>query len=868
MATNITRSKLYDAIENYYYYNPDTLMPLLMATLATRGMLHSTTQHTEGTTVLCKLQLDKAIKYDWVRLNPALKKRFKQNIASGATVIYIEAYIEDSLLDIYKTFHHYDTFTVEEEYHHRIGVLYHHSRNKACENAHREYATICLAEALIEKPTEWLNDNFLKVANHMLVKSGLQPERPRMQVAKALSTLLQYDGVGKVYNPFAGCAIAAATIPAGENMYADGNENDKLFAVARLLNYGVGGSNSHYEQRDSTLWIDGRFDYILSTYRGYVYGKSAFDFCLSKCFETLSENGKFAGIVSPKDIFEKQSEEIKEALKRDWVETIALLPFGEVAVLVNAKKGRSMKSKVRFFNLTHPMLKCRPVDSLLENEEYASILRLADVKKKDYLRNLIVPKISEQKDYEIIKLGDIVKKICRRTYTLTNIAEDKRVMASINRNITYDKYGITWMTGIEKTKITSLFAPAYHLTGKSLITNNRGRLEPRLFKADDGTAYFQDGYAFKICTRVKPEWLTDELNREYVLRQLHPYGMDDMVPETITEEQILNLKLYRKIEDAKVSNKEHMSNMLPSGYELTNGKKIYLIQRFLDRGGFGYTYRAKAKNLMTGEERDVVLKEFYPTGAYYRKGVEFKAVAISNIDFDIETEKEKFRKEAEIMHKLGNINDSHIVPSEDFFESEKTGTMYYVMPFYQNGSLLYLCNSDTTFKEEVLLHHIVIPLCKALHIAHKERVLHLDINPDNILVDDNGDAILTDFGVAKQYNEAGGIINHKGAHGKSNFAAPEMFIKSDSSAMVKFGCEPDIFSVSATLYTLATKKYPQAILYNSNIENILRKNLEAKDLSEGFINAIIAGLQASAQLRPKNAQAFLNLFPGCENMKL
>ena len=86
--------------------------------------------------------------------------------------------------------------------------------------------------------------------------------------------------------------------------------------------------------------------------------------------------------------------------------------------------------------------------------------------------------------------------------------------------------------------------------------------------------------------------------------------------------------------------------------------------------------------------------------------------------------------------------------------------------------------------------------------------------------------------------------------------------------MVKFGCEPDIFSVSATLYTLATKKYPQAILYNSNIENILRKNLEAKDLSEGFINAIIAGLQAAAQLRPKNAQAFLNLFPGCENMKL
>ena len=870
MARYNFQDKLYDAIENYYHYNPDTLMPLLMISLAAQGKLRSTTKNTDGAVVLYKVQLDKAAEYDWVRLNPTLKKRFNQIMVSGANTISIEGCIDESAMDIYNTFHHYDTFTVEEEYHHRIGVLYHHSRNRASENAHRQYAAICLAEELIAAPAEWLNSKFLNVANHMLVKSGLQPERPRLKVAYALKALLKYDGIGKVYNPFAGCAIAAATIPAGENMFADGNENDKLFAVARLLNYGMGGSNKHYKQRDSTQWTDGKFDYVLSTYRGYVNGKSAFDFCLSKCFDTLTEKGKFAGIVAPKDIFENQSAEMKEALKRDWVETIALLPFGEVAVLVNAKKERSMKSKVRFFDLTHPMLRRRPIGLLLNNDEYAHILRLADVKKKGYLRSLVVPEIGEREGYEIVKLGDFVKKARRRTYSLANVAEDNRVMASIDRKTTYDKFCRPWMNGIDKSRISSLFAPAYHLTGDSLITNDRGNLEPRLFDADLGTAYFQDGYAFELYSPVNFEWLIMQLNEPYVLRQLHPYGMDEMVPETITEEQILNLKLYREIEDDELSNlfeenDDSESNMLPGGYELTGNKHIYVIHKFLGHGSFGYAYSAMAKNLMTGEEREVVLKEFYPHEDYHREGNEFRAVANDIPNFDIEVEKEKFRKEAEIMRMLGNTNDSHIVPAEELFESEKTGTLYYVMPFYHSGSLEDLQNSGTIFTEEVLLHHVVTPLCKALHVAHKKNVLHLDIKPENILVDDNGDAVLTDFGVAKQYDEEGAIINRRGVHGTSSFAAPEMRSR---SAMVKFGSEPDIFSLSATLYNLATQQCPHPIQYNSDEDRDLRENMEAENLSAGFINAIIAGLQAAAPARPSNAQAFLKMFPGCEDIEL
>ena len=655
---------------------------------------------------------------------------------------------------------------------------------------------------------------------------------------------------------------------AGENMYADGNANDKLFAVARLLNYGMGGSNAHYAQRDSTKWIDeGKFDYVMSTYRGYVNGQSAFDFCLAKCFDTLAEGGKFAGIVAPKEIFETPSNEFKEALKRDWVETIALLPFGEVAVLVNARKEKALKSKVQFYDLAHPMLRKKPISQMLADDLYAQTLRLADVKKRGYLRDLVAPEITEQEGYKIVKVGDFVSKLRRRTFCLDKVKPLGRVLATIDRKTPYNKFSSSWMDGIEKEPITSLFAPAYHLKSDCLITNTKGNLEPRLFDAEQGAAYFKDGFAFKINASVlEASWLVEELNEQYVLRQLHPYGMNEMVPEAITEEQILNLKLYREIEADENKNEESDNDKLPSGFVLTGNNTVYTILRFLGNGCFGYTYCAMAKNIATGEEREVVLKEFYPHEDATREGEDFKVVQNYFSCFNLEAEKYKFREEAKIMHRLGNIPNSHIVPVEEFFESDRTETLYYVMPFYHAGSLRDLQDSGTIFTEELLLNNVVKPICAALHIAHKASVLHLDLKPENILLDDEGCAILTDFGVAKQYNEDGGIINRAGVHGTSAFAAPEM--KTEGSAMIRFGCEPDIFSLAATLYNLATDYRPYPIQYNSDEDRRLRADMECAGLSDGFINAVLAGLQAAAQARPRSVQAFLNGFPGCEDIVL
>lgn len=864
MAKDLYSSRLRDSIANYYDYNPDTLMPLLMLALAAQGNLTVSYQE-ENENVFCSINLNEVMEYEWVRLDPALRKRFKQLLAEGKKSIRVTGKIEESLKDIYQTFYEYDNYTVVREYHHRIGILNHHSSNEASEKAHREYATYYLASTLLATPIEFLQRSFMSIADYMLVESGLQPERPRIEVAETLCSLLRYDRKGIVYNPFAGGGIAAAMILAGKNLYADADCNDKLFAVARLLNYGRGGDNSHVEQRNSLEWLnDMKIDYVMSTYRGYINGKTAFDFCLSKCFDSLSPNGKYAGIISPKDIFEHQSEEMKEALKRDWIETIILLPFGEVAVLVNVNKPAERKKQIRFYNLNHPFRRSTPIDTVLTEDLYAEVFKVSDVKKKDFLKKHIVRELPERKGFEIVKLGSLVSKIRKQTYNLERKAEKDRVLAYIDRTHAYDKFDNPWMNDIEKTSVNSLFAPAYHLTCDCLITDSKGELEPRLFDADRGSAYFQDGFAFCINAPIVPNRLISELNESYVKRQLHPYGFDRMLPESFTEEQILNLKIYWERSQECETEGDPDADKLPTGYVLNGQDVEYTIHKFLGHGYFGYAYSALSKNKITGEEKEVVLKEFFPYAFFKREGL----VAVLE-DFGalnlIQDYKQKFMEEAKIMHRLGLSRESHIVPTYDLFENEDTATVYYVMPFYQDGSLEDLQNSGYTFTEDMVIQHIVKPMCKALHVAHKEKVLHLDIKPENILMDENGDAILIDFGVAKQYDPNGNVVNPHGASSRSIFAPPEL----KDGNMVKFGAQADIFGLAASIfYLMACPKEPHTIMDFSDQDWDLRQSLEQANCSPQFIDAIIAGLQFSATSRPNCAQAFLNKFPGCENIKL
>jgi len=858
---------LLKSIDDYYQYNPDTLMPLLMLALAAQGKLSVENNIKEGT-VFASINIDEVWEFDWVKLNPALKKRLREIKAEGGDSISVVGEIPVELKEIYDTFHQYDTVTVVQEYHHRKGILVHHSSNSASEKAQRQYATIFFVKKLIGESQEWLQSQFIQLADKILVESGIQPPRPRIKVAQALCTLLDYDGEGIVYNPFAGCALAGAMIGAGKNLYADGDTNDKLLAAAKLLSYGAGQQGCNIEKRDSLKWIKGvKPDYVLSTFLGYPGGKSAFDVCLRHCLEDFKETGKFAGIAAPKDIFENRSEEMKEALDRDWVDTIVLLPFGEVAVLIDAAKPLIRKNIIRFFNLNHQIRGRRSITKVLSNGIYAELLNVRDVKKKDFLKNYIRPSVERRDGCEIVSLGDLFNKLPRRVWSLKNKKEEDRVLAYIDANEKYNQYESPWMQGIKKQSVVELFSPAYHLMERCLIINSKGALEPRIFDHCFGDSYFQGALAFAESdpyVGIDYDWLIKELNMNYVFRQLHPYGDDVMVPEIITEEQVLGLKINKPILEDEFIENEDDDKLIQGSVLLGSNNVEYTIHRFLGNGNFGYAYSAGSKNRVTGEEIEVVLKEFYPHNDFHRE----KGKVVPDGEDSMEKyaeDREKFKIEAKIMNELGNMPNSHIVPSIDFFESETTDTMYYVMPFYQAGSFDDFLSDGEQMNEEETIMHVVIPLAKALHACQSQKVLHLDIKPENVLIDENGDAALTDFGTAKIYDDTGKITFRGGMTSSSRYAAPELKIGS----MVKYDPRPDMFGIAGTIFSIITRRYPKTIMeLGQDEEDWIRNTLSDANCSTQFADALVAALQGSMNLRPKNAQAFLNLFPGCEDIKL
>ena len=172
-----------------------------------------------------------------------------------------------------------------------------------------------------------------------------------------------------------------------------------------------------------------------------------------------------------------------------------------------------------------------------------------------------------------------------------------------------------------------------------------------------------------------------------------------------------------------------------------------------------------------------------------------------------------------------------------------------------------IINDQVIKSEKLIIEKIVIPMCKALHAMHSHYILHLDIKPENVVIDENGEAVLIDFGVAQQYDKDGKLISIRSFHSGSGFSAPE----NSEGKMRYFGPQADIYGLAATLYSLFTGDMNPITIEHEYEEYMALENMNCSDAMK---KAIIEGLAKFANDRPANAQMFLNLFPGCEDIKL
>jgi serine/threonine-protein kinase len=154
----------------------------------------------------------------------------------------------------------------------------------------------------------------------------------------------------------------------------------------------------------------------------------------------------------------------------------------------------------------------------------------------------------------------------------------------------------------------------------------------------------------------------------------------------------------------------------------------------------------------------------------------------------------RFRREAELVSQLSHPN---IVPVWDYGEAE--GHAYLVMPFIKVGNLAdHLRRGRLSLEECTRLFDQV---SSALDFAHRRGVVHRDIKPSNILLDEKGNALLTDFGLA-QIQDASLSLTGSAMLGTPSYISPEQARGDEVDGRA------DQYSLAIILFELATGSLP------------------------------------------------------------
>ena len=243
-------------------------------------------------------------------------------------------------------------------------------------------------------------------------------------------------------------------------------------------------------------------------------------------------------------------------------------------------------------------------------------------------------------------------------------------------------------------------------------------------------------------------------------------------------------------------------NVLSDKTTLRGGK--YRILRPLGHGSFGVTYLATAKFVVKGTlgemetEVKVAVKEFF-MGDINTRAADGSSVEGSGGSVFANYRK-KFRREAENLSKLNHPN---IVKVLDVFD--ENNTTYYVMQYIEGMNLNEYIQKKGRLNETEALG-MVKDMGKALSYMHRNRMLHLDIKPKNVMIEKDGKAILIDFGLAKQYTATGEPESSTSiGMGTPGYAPIEQANYHQDGT---FPVTLDIYAFGATIYKMLTGQTP------------------------------------------------------------
>jgi ABC-type sugar transport system substrate-binding protein len=218
---------------------------------------------------------------------------------------------------------------------------------------------------------------------------------------------------------------------------------------------------------------------------------------------------------------------------------------------------------------------------------------------------------------------------------------------------------------------------------------------------------------------------------------------------------------------------------------------FYLLER-IGRGGMAVVYRAHQESM----KRDVALK----------------LLLLDSSSEEREVFTQRFAQEVSVIASLEHI---HILPVYAY------GTV--------DNEFVYMAMRLLRGSVAELLQHGPLPVERAVHIltqtarglahAHRAGVIHRDIKPSNILLDDQGNAFLSDFGLAKVVQHSLELTRSGNIVGTPTYIAPEL-VRGQAASM-----QTDIYSLGVLLYHMLVGR-PPFELTQSGVLALLYKHAE------------------------------------------
>jgi eukaryotic-like serine/threonine-protein kinase len=203
----------------------------------------------------------------------------------------------------------------------------------------------------------------------------------------------------------------------------------------------------------------------------------------------------------------------------------------------------------------------------------------------------------------------------------------------------------------------------------------------------------------------------------------------------------------------------------------------YELLEEIGRGGQGVVFHARQKSL----NRTVPLK------------------VISLGQWASKAHLKRFRREAEA---AASLDHPSIVPIYEV--GERDGSCYFSMKFVEGGQLdEVIRRTPMSIRQSA---ELTAKVARTVHYAHEHGILHRDIKPGNILLDQKGEPHLTDFGLARLIESESSVTQTLDILGTPSYMAPEQAVGNNAAVC----SATDVYGLGAVLYQLLTGHPPFA----------------------------------------------------------